>query len=180
MSTDREETIRYNAGLAEQLRNTIRKIDGVLDADVQISFPPAETTPGAPPQKTTAAVYVKHQGVLEDPNSHIETKIKRLLAGSINGLEYDNVSVISDRSRFADISLEPEQEADQRQKLSADLCEHLVDRHDERLARPLPDAFLLTDRPHFDPERRGGLAGLSVLSADFLKKKSEETPPFHK
>ena len=111
MSTDREETIRYNAGLAEQLRNTIRKIDGVLDADVQISFPPAETAPGAPPPKTTAAVYVKHQGVLEDPNSHIETKIKRLLAGSVNGLEYDNVAVISDRSRFADISLEPEQEA---------------------------------------------------------------------
>jgi type III secretion protein J len=111
MSTDREETIRYNAGLAEQLRNTIRKIDGVLDADVQISFPPAETVLGAPPQKTTAAVYVKHQGVLEDPNSHIETKIKRLLAGSINGLDYDNVAVISDRSRFADISLEPDQEA---------------------------------------------------------------------
>lgn len=111
MSTDREETIRYNAGLAEQLRNTIRKIDGVLDADVQISFPPAETVPGTTPPKTTAAVYVKHQGVLEDPNSHIETKIKRLLAGSINGLDYDNVSVISDRSRFADISLEPDQEA---------------------------------------------------------------------
>jgi type III secretion protein J len=110
MSTDREETIRYNAGLAEQLRNTIRKIDGVLDADVQISFPPLEITPGAAPQKTTAAVYVKHQGIMEDPNSHIEIKIKRLLAGSINGLDYDNVSVISDRSRFADLSIEPDQE----------------------------------------------------------------------
>ncbi|MBF8263544.1 MAG: EscJ/YscJ/HrcJ family type secretion inner rane ring protein [Parachlamydiales bacterium] len=111
MSTEREETIRYNAGLAEQIRNTIRKIDGILDADVQLSFPPTEIIPGAPPGKTTAAVYVKHQGVLEDPNSHIETKIKRLLAGSINGLEYDNVTVISDRSRFADISLEPNQES---------------------------------------------------------------------
>ena len=110
MSTDREELIRYNAGLAEQLRNTIRKIDGVLDADVQLSIPSVETVPGAPVQKTTAAVYVKHQGVLEDPNSHIETKIKRLLAGSVNGLEYDNVSVISDRSRIADISLETGQE----------------------------------------------------------------------
>jgi len=111
MSTEREENIRYNAGLAEQICNTIRKIDGVLDADVQISFPPVETIPGTTPQKTTAAVYVKHQGVLEDPNSHIETKIKRLLSGSINGLEYDNVAVISDRSRFADISLQPDQEA---------------------------------------------------------------------
>lgn len=106
MSSDREETIRYNAGLAEQLKNTIRKIDGVIDADVQLSFPPSEQLPGMPPQKTTAAVYIKHQGILEDPNSHLETKIKRLLAGSVNGLEYDNVSVISDRSRFSDISID--------------------------------------------------------------------------
>lgn len=106
MKTDREETIRYQAGLAEELKNTIRKIDGIIDADVQISFPPTETLPGAAPPKTTAAVYIKHQGILEDPNSHIETKIKRLLSGSINNLDFDNVSVISDRSRFTDITLD--------------------------------------------------------------------------
>ena len=112
MSSDREETIRYQAGLAEELKNTIRKIDGVLDADVQISFPPDNTTPmpGAPVQKITASVYVKHQGILEDPNSHLEIKIKRLMAASVNGLDYENVSVISDRSRFADINLHPEAE----------------------------------------------------------------------
>src|SRR3990167_3030243 len=113
MSSDREETIRYQAGLAEELKNTIRKIDGVLDADVQISFPPDNTTPmpGAPVQKITASVYVKHQGILEDPNSHLEIKIKRLMAASVNGLDYENVSVISDRSRFADITLTPDKEA---------------------------------------------------------------------
>lgn len=112
MSSDREETIRYQAGLAEELKNTIRKIDGVIDADVQISFPPAEVnpTPGALPPKVTAAVYVKHQGVMEDPNSHMEIKIKRLMAASINNLNYDDVAVISDRSRMADISLQPEME----------------------------------------------------------------------
>lgn len=112
MSSDREETIRYQAGLAEELRNTIRKIDGVLDADVQISFPPSDMNlaPGATPPKTTAAVYVKHQGVMEDPNSHMEVKIKRLMAGSINGLNFEDVSVISDRSRIADITLQPETE----------------------------------------------------------------------
>jgi type III secretion protein J len=110
VSSDREETIRYQAGLAEELKNTIRKIDGVLDADVQISFPPVEAipNPNAPPPKTTAAVYVKHQGVMEDPNSHMEIKIKRLLAGSVNGLNFEDVSVISDRSRLADINLQPE------------------------------------------------------------------------
>lgn len=107
MSSDREETIRYQAGLAEELCNTIRKIDGVLDADVQISFPPDTLTPvpGAPPPKTTAAVYIKHQGIFEDPNSHLEVKIKRLLSASVNNLDYDNVSVITDRARFADIHI---------------------------------------------------------------------------
>lgn len=110
VSSDREETIRYQAGLAEQLSNTIRKMDGVLDANVQISFPPQETvpTPGAIPQKTTAAVYVKHQGVMEDPNNHMEVKIKRLMSGSVNGLSFEDVAVISDRARFADITLNPE------------------------------------------------------------------------
>lgn len=107
MSSTREETIRYQAGLAEELRNTVRKMDGVIDADVQISFPDTTATPlpGAPLPKVTAAVFIKHQGVLEDPNSHLEVKIKRFMAGSVNGLEFDNVSVISDRARFADISI---------------------------------------------------------------------------
>ncbi len=107
MSSDKEETVRYQAGLAEQIAGTIRKIDGVIDADVQLSFPPAETgIPGqGPPPKVTAAVYVKHQGVLDDPNSHLVTKVKRLVAGSVNGLDVNDVTVISDRSRFTDITL---------------------------------------------------------------------------
>jgi type III secretion protein J len=112
MSSEKEETIRYQAGLAEQIANTIRKIDGVIDADVQISFPSSEGTavlPGAQAvqQKITAAVYVKHQGVLDDPNSHLVMKIKRLVAGSVNGLDVNDVTVISDRARFADITLAP-------------------------------------------------------------------------
>lgn len=114
MTSDKEETIRYQAGLAEQLANMIRKIDGVIDADVQISFPSETTTPATPaagtpitPKKITAAVYVKHQGILDDPNSHLVTKIKRLVAGSITGLDINDVTVISDRSRFTDLTLTP-------------------------------------------------------------------------
>lgn len=110
MSSDKEETIRFQAGLAEQLKNTIRKIDGVIDADVQISFPLEEVQPGATPPKITAAVYVKHQGILENPNEHMEMKIKQLVSGSISGLEYDKVAVISDRSRFTEVSLQPGRE----------------------------------------------------------------------
>lgn len=106
MSSDKEETIRYQAGLEEELKNIIRKIDGVLDADVQISFPSAEVLPGVTPPKPKASVYVKHQGVFDDPNNHLETKIKRLLAGAVENLDFEDVSVISDKSKLANIRLQ--------------------------------------------------------------------------
>jgi len=115
MTSDKEETIRYQAGLAEQLAGMIRKIDGVIDADVQLSFPVESSNPIGPaaaaPKKITAAVYVKHQGILDDPNSHLVTKIKRLVAGSITGLDINDVTVISDRSRFTDLTATPTTEA---------------------------------------------------------------------
>lgn len=111
MSSDKEDSIRYQAGLSEQIAGTIRKIDGVIDASVQISFPTNDNSNAAlpweqgAPQKITAAVYVKHQGIIDDPNSHLVIKIKRLVAGSVNGLDINDVTVISDRARFADITI---------------------------------------------------------------------------
>jgi type III secretion protein J len=110
MTSEKEETIRYQAGLEQQIANTIRKIDGVIEADVQLSFPPETTGIGGPgaqaaPQRATAAVYIKHQGILDDPNSHLISKIKRLVAGSVNGVDINDVTVISDRSRFTDVTL---------------------------------------------------------------------------
>lgn len=110
ISSEREENIRYQAGLAAQIAGTIRKIDGVIDADVELSIPQDEgiALPGSQQQQkqnVTAAVYVKHQGILDDPNSHLVTKIKRLVSGSVPGLSINDVTVISDRSRFTDISL---------------------------------------------------------------------------
>lgn len=93
-----QEKIRYQAGLAEQIASTIRKIDGVLDAEVQISFPEENPlNPNAPKKKITASVYLKHNGVLDDPNRHLTTKIKRLVAASVPSLDPDNVTVIGDR-----------------------------------------------------------------------------------
>lgn len=117
MTSGTEDQIRYQAGLAAQISGMIRKIDGVIDAEVQLSFPTTSATPPAPgaaptaPQKITAAVYVKHQGILDDPNSHLVLKIKRLVAGSVTGLDINDVTVISDRSRFTDIVLTPSVEA---------------------------------------------------------------------
>lgn len=104
--SEMEEKVRFQAGLAEQIASTIRKIDGVLDADIQLSFPEEDPlNPGKKKGKVTASVYIKHQGVLDDPNTHLVTKIKRLVASSIIGLDYDDVTVISDRARFTDIAL---------------------------------------------------------------------------
>ncbi len=100
-----QEKVRFQSGLAEQIAGTIRKIDGILDADVQLSFP--EEDPLNPQNKkgaVTASVFVKHQGVLDDPNSQLVTKIRRLVASSVQGLNFDNVTVISDKARFSDTS----------------------------------------------------------------------------
>ncbi|PCI75117.1 EscJ/YscJ/HrcJ family type III secretion inner membrane ring protein [Candidatus Aerophobetes bacterium] len=106
MTSEREETIRYQAGLAQQLNNTIMMIDGVIDSSVQLSFPPTDdNTLGEKKEgKITAAVYVKHQAAIDDPNAHLENKIKRLISGSITGLDLNDVTVVSDRSRFTDLS----------------------------------------------------------------------------
>ena len=100
-----QEKIRYQAGLAEQIASTIRKIDGILDAEIQVSIPeenPLNTT-GEKKEKITASVYVKHSGVLDDPNAHLVNKIRRLVAASVPGLNYDNVTVIGDRARYRNV-----------------------------------------------------------------------------
>lgn len=101
--SEMEQKIRYQAGLAEQIASIIRKIDGVLDAEVQISIPEEDPLNPEKKQKITASVYVKHNGILDDPNSHLVTKIKRLVAASVAGLDYDFVTVIGERARFSEL-----------------------------------------------------------------------------
>lgn len=105
MTSERENEIRYQAGLAQQLTNIILQIDGVISADVQLSIPETNVEEqGQSTAVTTAAVFVKHQGIFDDPNSHLVSKIQRLIAGSVQGLSIDDVTVVSDRSRFTDVS----------------------------------------------------------------------------
>ena len=105
--SETEEKIRYHAGLEAQLSSVIRKIDGVIDANVQLSIPekdPMDTSKVQPP--THASVFVKHQGILDDPNSHLSTKIKRLVANSVPNLDYEDVTVVPFRARYAEISID--------------------------------------------------------------------------
>ena len=110
ISTEREEQIRFQSGLATELANTIKKIDGILDAVVWVSLPQDEAGVTLDkPQDVCASVYIKHDGILQDPNFQLESKIKRLVSASVPELEYGKVSVVSDRSRFTDTSLFDEQ-----------------------------------------------------------------------
>lgn len=101
--SEMQELIRYQAGLAETISGIIRKFDGVIDAEVQLAFPKEDLlNPTAPKNAITASVYVKHNGVLDDPNSHLESKIRRLVANGVPNLSYDNVTVVGERSRLSD------------------------------------------------------------------------------
>ncbi len=114
--SEMEQKIRYQSGLAEQIAGTIRKMDGILDAEVQISFPPED--PLNPTQKKlpiTASVFVRHNGILDDPNAHLVSKIKRLVAAAVPSLDSDNVTVVGERARIneglTDFSSENHEEA---------------------------------------------------------------------
>lgn len=115
MKTDLEEQIRYNEGLNEQLASTLRMIDGVLDAEVQISFPKDDSfNPDAVKEYPRASVFIKHDGILDNPNNLLFQKIRRYISGSIVDLRYEDVTVVTDRARFTDInirSLEPKTKA---------------------------------------------------------------------
>ncbi len=99
--SDLQDKIRYQEGLSEQLANTIRKMDGIIDADVQITFPEEDSD-----ATMTASVYIKHRGVLDNPNSLIITKIKRLISSALPGLTIENVTVVADRALISDIALQ--------------------------------------------------------------------------
>ncbi|MCH9625126.1 MAG: hypothetical protein S4CHLAM123_02950 [Chlamydiales bacterium] len=106
--SDMQDKIRYQEGLSAQLAITIRKMDGIIDANVQITFP--EENEEA--KEVTASIYVKHRGILDNPNSLAITKIKRLIASAVPGLSSENVSVITDRAIYADINLQGLDEMD--------------------------------------------------------------------
>ena len=140
-----EEKIRYEAGLGEQIASTIRKIDGVLDAEVQLSFPEVDPlNPDKTKGDVTASVYVKHTGVLDDPNTQLIPKIRRLVASAIQGLKFDNVTVIPDRARYADISLREQRTRQEAEKDWVRVWTVIVAKESSRRFQTLFFAFLLT------------------------------------
>lgn len=91
ISSPLEERARMVFALSQELSATIAKIDGVVDAEVHVVLPErgGYGEPGVP---SSAAVFIKH--VDTAPIENVVPQIRRLVANSISGLDYDRVSVV--------------------------------------------------------------------------------------
>lgn len=94
ISSPLEERARYIYALSQELEYTLSQIQGVIVARVHVVLP-EKVAPGEPMQLSSAAVFIKHQPIL-DPDV-ASPKIKRMVASSIPGLadgEADNIAVV--------------------------------------------------------------------------------------
>jgi len=91
VSSPLEERARLTHALSQEISNTIASIDGVVMARVHLSVPERDPLADKPPP-ASASVFIKHRsGVnLESRMGHI----KALVVNSIQGLPYDNVTVV--------------------------------------------------------------------------------------
>jgi len=91
VSSPTEERIRLMYGLSQELSDTISKIDGVITARVHIALPTANPF-GEVKQAASASVFIKHR-----PSANLTTllpQITKLVASSIEGLKYEDVSTV--------------------------------------------------------------------------------------
>ena len=91
ISSPVEERARMIYALSQELSHTISKIDGVLYAHVQVVLPePGDF--GTAGNASSAAVFIKYDDSVS--LDAVVPQVRRLVANSIPGLTYENVSVI--------------------------------------------------------------------------------------
>jgi type III secretion protein J len=90
VSTPAEERMRYLYGVSQDLTHTLQDIEGVVVARVQVVIP--ENDPLADKIKpSSAAVYIRYKPGVD--LRAMAPMVKDLVAHSIEGLQYDNVSL---------------------------------------------------------------------------------------
>ena len=90
VSTPSEERIRFMHALSQELEKTISDIDGVVKARVHIVLP--DSNPFVDVKyPASASVFVNYRTDSDVENS--VPKIKNLVMNSIEGLEYENISM---------------------------------------------------------------------------------------
>lgn len=92
VSSPVEERARFIYAMSQELARTVAEIDGVLSARVHVVLPETDML-GRDLKPSSASVFIRH-----DPNVPVDGftgQIKLLIANSLEGLVYDNVTVVS-------------------------------------------------------------------------------------
>jgi type III secretion protein J len=109
ISSPLEEKARYIHAVSEELSETISRIDGVLSTRVHVVLPEIDQA-GEKISPSSASVFIKHDEDVE-LNPYI-SKIKLLVNNSIEGLEYEKITVVLFPSKVSDKTMkEPEYQA---------------------------------------------------------------------
>ncbi len=109
ISSPLEERARYIHAVSEELSETISRIDGVLSTRVHVVLPESDQA-GTKINPSSASIFVKHDEDVE-LNAYI-SKIKLLVNNSIEGLDYEKITVVLFPSKVTDrMQKEPEIQA---------------------------------------------------------------------
>ena len=92
VSSPVEERARYIYALSQELSQTIAQIDGVLSARIHVVLPETDML-GRGFNPSSASVSIRHR--TDAPIEALTPNIKMLVANSIEGLVYDNVTVVN-------------------------------------------------------------------------------------
>ncbi|RSZ61099.1 type III secretion inner membrane ring lipoprotein SctJ [Massilia atriviolacea] len=101
ISTPLEERARYIHALSAELESTLQQFDNVISARVHVVLP-ERIAPGEPIQPSSAAVFVKYHGTMDEDT--LLPRIRQLVASSIPGLSGEGgrskVSVVMASSAY--------------------------------------------------------------------------------